>query len=173
MKIALWITLGLAALALAVLVAGALSPANHRAARRLLLDSAPERVYALLADIDAYPTWRPGITSVNRTGDRTYREEGSFGPIVYALEVDEAPRRRVIRIADPELPFGGTWTFELAPTENGGTLLRITEDGVVRNLLFRAFSRFVFGHTKTIDEYLAATAKRLGESARPEPVEGP
>jgi hypothetical protein len=75
------------------------------------------------------------------------------------------PRKLVSRIADPKLPFGGTWTFEITPTAEGSTL-RITENGFVTNPVFRFLSRFVFGHTGTIESYLKSLAKKFGEPPR-------
>jgi hypothetical protein len=67
----------------------------------------------------------------------------------------------VTRIADPHLPFGGTWTYEVAPAVGGGSTLTITENGEVYNLVFRFISRFVMGYTATIDRYLEALRKKL------------
>ncbi len=36
----------------------------------------------------------------------------------------------------------------------GGTRVRVTEDGEVYNPLFRFVSRFIMGHTATMDRYL-------------------
>jgi hypothetical protein len=68
----------------------------------------------------------------------------------------------VTRIADPKLPFGGTWTFEIAPDSDGATL-RITERGYVTNPFFRFMSRFVFSQTSTMETYLKSLAKKFGE----------
>jgi len=65
------------------------------------------------------------------------------------------------RIAERNLPYSGTWTFELQPAAQG-TELNITEDGEVSNPLFRFVSRFIMGHTATIDAYLRALTARLG-----------
>jgi hypothetical protein len=72
------------------------------------------------------------------------------------------PQKLVTRIADPKLPFGGTWAFEIAPTAEGATL-RITERGYVTNPFFRFMSRFVFGQTSTMESYLRSLAKKFGE----------
>jgi hypothetical protein len=68
----------------------------------------------------------------------------------------------VNRIAGSHLPFGGTWTFEVEPVEDGATL-RITENGYVTNPVFRFVSRFVLGYTTEIEKYLRSLAKKLGE----------
>ncbi|PYP70520.1 MAG: hypothetical protein DMD41_14750, partial [Gemmatimonadetes bacterium] len=72
------------------------------------------------------------------------------------------PRRLVRRIADPKLPFGGTWTWEITAAP-GGSTLTITEDGEIYNPIFRFVARFILGYTGTMESYLKALAARLGE----------
>ena len=67
------------------------------------------------------------------------------------------------RIEDTNLPFGGSWTYELAPVGDSETTLRITEDGEVYNPIFRFVSRFVMGHDATIRQYLSAVGTRFTE----------
>ena len=47
----------------------------------------------------------------------------------------------------------------------------MTERGEVKHPLFRVISRFVIGHTRTIDGYLRDLAASFGEDAEPEPAE--
>ena len=68
------------------------------------------------------------------------------------------------RIADPDLPFGGTWTYEITP-DGGGSRLTITEDGEIYNPLFRFMARFVFGYEGTIASYMSSLEKRLAGPA--------
>lgn len=82
------------------------------------------------------------------------------------LESD-APRRLVTQIADPNLPFGGTWTTVITPAD-GESEVRITEGGEVRNPVFRFMSRFVFGLTATMDTYLRDLGKKFGENVQVE-----
>jgi hypothetical protein len=42
-------------------------------------------------------------------------------------------------------------------------MLRITEDGEVYNPVFRFVSRFVMGHTATMDKYLADVGKAIDD----------
>jgi hypothetical protein len=62
------------------------------------------------------------------------------------------------------LPFGGTWTFEVTPIGDGGSVVRITEDGEVYNPVFRFVSRYFMGYTATIDSYLKALGAKFGET---------
>lgn len=150
----------------AVVVIGLLLPKGHTATRSTRLGRSPETVWAALTDIDDYPTWRPGVRRVERLSDedgRTrWREHGRDGKITFEMVESVAPSRLVTRIADPRLPFGGSWTYVVAPT-GGGSVLTVTEDGEVYNPVFRFVSRFVMGHTATMDKYLKALGAKFGE----------
>jgi uncharacterized protein YndB with AHSA1/START domain len=161
----IWLTLGvIAVLILAVMVVGWLLPETHRATRQATLQAPPETVWALITGIDAFPSWRSDVTSVQRLPDRVGRpvwvEEGSNGRLTLAVERSEAPRLLVTRIADPDLAFGGTWTYEISPAP-GGSMLTITEDGVIYNPFFRVMARFVFGHESTLAAYLTAIERQI------------
>jgi len=80
--------------------------------------------------------------------------------ITYEALESSPPRKLVVHIADPNLPFGGSWTYEITPAVSGCSLT-ITEDGEVYNPLFRFVSRFIIGHTATIDAYLKAVQEKL------------
>ena len=81
-----------------------------------------------------------------------------------------APRKLVRRIADEGLPFGGTWTITVE-SDDAGSLVCVVEHGHVKHPLFRVVSRFVLGHTRTIDAYLSALAMSFGESGKPAPAD--
>src|SRR5688500_9027382 len=112
----------LAAVAIAA-VAGWLLPVAHRASREATMPAPPERVWAAITDVGAFPSWRTGVERVERLPDRDGRtawaEHTSEGRITYVTERSEAPRLLVVRIADPDLPFGGTWTHDVAPAPGG------------------------------------------------------
>ena len=154
----------LQSLVVVALLVGWLMPVQHRASRQATFHASPESVWELITKVEAFPSWRSDVKTVQRLPDRDGRmvwvEEGSNGRITFAVERAEAPRLLVTRIADPDLPFGGTWTYEISPTATGSTLT-ITEDGEIYNPLFRVMSRFVFGYESTMAAYLAAAGKRL------------
>jgi hypothetical protein len=87
--------------------------------------------------------------------------------IDYAVDEDVPGQKLVTRILNTDLGYGGKWTYEFIPEGGGGTRVKITEDGEVSNVLFRFMSRYVFGHTATIDTYLTSLAKRFGEDVTP------
>ena len=102
-----------------------------------------------LPDVEGLPAWI---------------EEGRSGKITFAVQRLERPRLLVARIADRDLPFGGTWTYTVTP-DNRGSVVRITEDGEIYNPLFRFMARFVFGYEGTIASYLSDLDKRYTRSA--------
>jgi hypothetical protein len=81
--------------------------------------------------------------------------------------VVEPPRKLVRAIADPELPFSGNWTYELR-ADNGGCLLKVTENGEVSNPIFRLMSR-LSDQSEAVTRFEAALAAKFGEAARIEP----
>jgi len=152
---------------LVVVIVGALLPKGHVAARRARFSAPPDRVFAIISDVGAAAAWREDVTRVEMLplddGKTMFREQGAHDAITYRIEALEPPRRMQVRIADASLPFGGTWTYELAP-HGAGTELTITERGEVYNPVFRFMSRFVFSQHATIDTYLRALGVKLGEA---------
>jgi hypothetical protein len=171
MKIVLWFVVGLAGILLLVTLIGWLLPKDHTAKRSQRYRQRPEAIWAAITDIDAMPQWRQGLKGVKRLADKNglpcWVESTTAGDIALEITESDAPRRMVCKIADPKLPFGGTWTYEIMETDHG-TVLRITENGYVTNPLFRFLSRFVFGHAAAIETYLKSLAKKFGEEARSE-----
>lgn len=148
-----------AALALAALIGWRL-PRAHRASREQVMAATPESIWAAITDVEAFPSWRTDVKTVRRLPDREGRrawvEDGGSGKITFVVERSDPPRLLVTRIADPDLPFGGTWTYEITPAAQGGARLRITEDGEIYNPLFRFMARFIFGYEATMASYFAA-----------------
>jgi uncharacterized protein YndB with AHSA1/START domain len=153
---------GLVIVIITVLVIGTLLPEAHEASGTARLASPPEQVFDVLVDVDRYPEWRSDVTSVEITGKNPLRWRERSGGDTITLEVIEhsPPERLRVRIADPDLPFGGTWTYALA-RDDGGTRVTITEHGEVYNPVFRFVSRFVIGHDATIQTFLTDLRRRL------------
>jgi hypothetical protein len=146
----LFLRLGLiavAALAALVVIVAAIGwslPRDHVASRSATFRARPDVVFPLIASL----------------------EIGKRADVPIAIVDERPPVHLVTRIADPNLPFGGTWTFALAPVD-GGTRLTITERGYVTNPIFRFVSRVVLGHEATMAAYLRELATRLGEAPPP------
>jgi uncharacterized protein YndB with AHSA1/START domain len=169
MKIVLGVFLALAGLLFLIALVGWLLPRDHLATRIGRYHQPPEAIWSAITDVDAMPSWREGLRSVQHLPDRNglpaHLETTSSGKVPMETLEMTAPQKLVTRIADPKLPFGGTWTFEIAPAPEGATL-RITERGYVTNPFFRFMSRFVFRETSTMEIYLKSLAKKFGEEPR-------
>jgi len=137
---------------------GAMLPKGHTASRTARIDMPPDALYARLIDVTRYQSWRPDVKSLERLPDKggmpAWIEESNGMKIPMRFERMERPSLLVGRIDTDDLPFGGTWTYRIAAAGSGASDLTITEDGEVRNPIFRFVSRFVFGHYATIDAYL-------------------
>jgi hypothetical protein len=166
MRWMLWTFLVVVGIVLLVVVIGWLVPRDHVATRIGRYRQSPEAIWTAITDVDAMPLWREGLKSVKKLPDRNglpaHIEVTSMGELPLETVEMTPPRKLVGRIADAKLPFGGTWTFEVAPAPDGATL-RITENGYITNPVFRFMSRFVLGYTGEIDKYLRSLAKKFGE----------
>jgi len=165
-----WILILLGALAgLVALVAiiGAMLPVKHVATLSAEYHKPPDAVWAAITDPSKFAAWRPNMKSAVLTDPadptRGWTETWSHGEVVPISVEEWTPPARLSTRLGPGMPFGGSWTFELAPTATG-TRVRITENGEVYNPIFRFMSRFVFGHTASIRDYLNGLGKAFGET---------
>lgn len=161
---------GLVVLVGLVAAIGAALPRGHVATRSASFRQTPEAVFGAIADFANASRWRRDLQRVelleSPSGLPRFREHGQHGAITMEVTEMTAPRRLVVRIADPGLPFGGRWVYDVEPAAEGARLT-ITEEGEVYNPIFRFMSRFVFGHHKTLEDYLRALGGKFGERVVP------
>ena len=167
MKWFLWIAGSLAAVVVLIAIIGSLLPKKHNASRTARYHQPPEAVWQAITDFAGAAAWRTDVKSVERmpdqNGHQVWREIDKQGQAIPFETAESIPPRRLVRrIADPNLPFGGRWIYELAPAE-GGCTLTITEDGEIYNPIFRFVARFFIGYTGTMENYLKALGKKFGE----------
>jgi uncharacterized membrane protein YgcG len=191
----IWIAyavVGLVGLVAVMALIGLFLPRGHVAARRCVLARPPEAVWAALVDLDAQPRWRRGLKKLERLDERRFRETTRQGAITFELMEDRPRELRIIQIADDKLPFGGRWIYELAPDGDsggggggsdgggddsggggggGGTRLTLTEDGFIKNPVFRLLAATVFSTSTTLEVFLRDLAAHLGVAAVIEPAE--
>jgi Polyketide cyclase / dehydrase and lipid transport len=164
MKLALIIigsTVGLLILlAVTATIVGSRMPPDHTVSRSLQVNRRPAEVYAIVRNFGQAAEWRRDVKRVDVLAADRFREHGSNGAITYQI-VDDVPNQRIVtKIVDVDLGYSGSWEYALQDTGNG-TLVMITERGIVSNPLFRFMSRYIFGHTATIDAYLRSLEARL------------
>ena len=162
----------LVVLVLAIVAVGYMLPKAHVASVSARFATRPDSLWVSLTDVPAFPQWRNDLVRVemlpDEQGRRGWREHGKNDVITYRVVESDAPRRLVTRIADENLPYGGTWTYDLVPADSG-TRLTITENGEVYNPIFRFVARFILGYTSTMEAVLRALGAKHGETVTPEP----
>ena len=165
MKWILIIGLAVVAIVIIVVAIGMMLPTSHVATRTASIPSTCETVFAAITDVEQFPAWRGDVTKVERLPDREGRavwvEEGSSGRMTLAVEHMDRPTLLVTRIADPDLPFGGTWTYNLQPGPETCEVT-IAEKGEIYNPIFRFMARFVFGYEATMASYLESLSAKFG-----------
>src|SRR4030095_15228447 len=153
-----------------MVLVGSRLPKDHTASRSILVHQTPKQVYDVVRDLNNAPSWRSDLKSIEiqnqPDGKIHFRETGSTGTVNYEIAEDVPAQRLVTRILDTDLGYSGKWTYVFTP-ENGGTRLRITEDGEVSNVIFRFMSRYVFGQKATMDVFRKSLAEKFGENAEP------
>jgi uncharacterized protein YndB with AHSA1/START domain len=124
----------LCSLIVVVVLTGYGLPKKHVAARAITLPRQPEEVFALISNFAGGPAWRTGLQRVEmlppRNGHICFREKDKNGAITMEVAESNPPERLVTRIADSNLPFGGSWIFEISPVA-AGSRLNITERGEI------------------------------------------
>ena len=167
-----WLLLGLilvVVLVLIVVAIGMMLPVQHSASRTATFPTTPDRIWRLITDVDGFPSWRTGVKAIERLppqdGKAIWVEDTTSGRITLAVDRSEPSRLLVLRIADRNLPFGGTWTYEVTPTSEG-TRLTISENGEIYNPVFRFMARFIFGYESTMESYLEALQARVASEEK-------
>src|SRR5690242_19239509 len=103
------------------------APATTRQERHVA--AAPERVFALLSDVAAWPDWQDHVRSVEVTGalavGTTFRWRSRGVTITSTVEVLERPR--TIGWSGRAVGTRARHVWHLEPTADGGTLVRTEE----------------------------------------------
>lgn len=162
------VVLAIGALAVIGMIGRSL-PVAHLASRGQRFDAPRDSVWAVIADMAAYASWRRDISEVEMLpsvdGRPAWRERSGGDRVEYEVEEIVAPERLVTRITTKGLPYGGRWRWELTP-DAGGTRVTITEEGEVYNPIFRFLMKYVIGETATIEKVLRDLERRLARAPR-------
>ncbi len=142
---------------------GATMPIDHSVSVTGTVGAPPAKVFGLITNIAAGPTWRPEVQSVevlpkDNTRDAWIEDLGHGVKMKFlattTVPVDPSGHAlRQVKLDDPS--YGGTWTYDLSagPTPDS-TTLKITEDGFIKPPIYRFMMAHVFGPTKNLDDYM-------------------
>lgn len=152
--------LSLIALVLGALVAGAYIyasalPEEVGAERTRTLNAPVERVFALVTDIAAQPTWRTDILDVTLDDDgRGWTERTKHGVVIAFVEAARSPPTRFeITFSSPQ-GFSGRWIGVFASTPEGKTDVTFTEIVRTKNPMGRLMQRLFSPPGAHIELYL-------------------
>ena len=156
-------------------VAGIFIPRDHVAAMSIDLNQDPGTIWSLISDFGNTTKWRTDVSAVRMDapvdGKVRFTESGSQGDVQFEVVSQQAPFRQSVRVVDDDQPFGGVWTWQLERVLDSPapkTRLTITEAGFIKSPIFRTMGKLFFSPTDSIEGYLTALAKALGENALPQ-----
>jgi len=134
----------------------------------LEISAPPERVWAVLTDLDQWPTWNADVKSMqfgkSVAPGSTFRWRAGPGRISSVIERVEPP----LLVAWTGKTFGiraiHFWTLE---PQKGGTLVRTEEsyDGLLARILRRSLQRTLDGALERGLRYLKSEVERKSASA--------
>ena len=159
--------LALCALAVFVMVViGAGLASRHTITRRMSYPAPPERVWSALLSIRQLPVDRSDLRAVDQ-GTATPPPEAievAGTPVRIEIETFHPPRELVVRTAEPDVSYGGTWTFVLEIETAQFTRLTVTEDAEVRGRLLRFAVRLLGQDDVLIEGIFRAVRRKLAET---------
>ena len=166
LKVIIAIVVAIVAIVGVVAFLGSRLPVGHVATRSVVINAPNDVVFHTMTDFMSGPTWREGLKSVvvstdSASGHQRIVEDSKMGKMTMEIEQLLPPTRFVTRIVDEGLPYGGAWAHALEAQGNA-TKVTITEHGEVYNPIFRFISKYLMGHTGTMDAYLTDLGRKFG-----------
>jgi uncharacterized protein YndB with AHSA1/START domain len=166
-RLLLRILLGTVLLLGAVIAIGYALNEKHTATRETALAAPPAAVWKTITDFSNATNFRFQLARVDvlpaQNGQPAWREvERNGDSASYAVTESQPPTKLVVRITGEDQPYGGTWTYELAPA-GAGTRIKITENGEIYHPIYRFVSHLFLNQASTIEEYLRALEAKHGK----------
>jgi Polyketide cyclase / dehydrase and lipid transport len=148
-----------------MLVMGSMLPHAHTASATVELAAPQTRVWQLIEDIHTQPTWRTGLLSVELTapqnGHPCWTEIQKHMHMPLCEDLATPPSTRIVRIADPSLPFGGDWVYQLQPINANSSRLTITENGTTGQAFYRFVGHYIMHEDMSIKQFEADLQKAV------------
>ena len=156
-------TPALACILVVMLVLGSRVPRQHMATAAITLNAPQQGVWDRISNVSAQPGWRSGLKAVDplpmQDSHPCWLEHNSMGKMPMCEVLSAPTATRIVRIADPSLPFGGTWTYTLSPDGPATTRLNITENGTTGPPLWRFIEHYLYHEDTQMKQYEADLAK--------------
>lgn len=140
-----------------LLLIGWLLPATREGRAERVIAAPPDRVLAVIADVEAQPEWRE-VGSVTRTAEG-WEEVMARGERI-AFVAEEMTEARIRLRFSSDAGYTGEWQADLEPVA-GGTRIAVVERATVPSPLGRIISRLMFDPGAFATTYLAALKARV------------
>lgn len=160
------VALGSALSLFGVYAYGTSKPDEHHATVSATFSASADDVWALLADFEERPRWRPRVTRIARLpdegGKEIWRELDAGDDRFDFVVVEDQRPRLVLAVARPEdLGMTATWEFTVEP--NGqGSVVTVAERADIDNPFFRGWWWLTTGPWAGIEPDLRALGATLG-----------
>lgn len=168
-----WLLMGVAIVLGAVLVLAGIGYSiqnAHVAQVQADYKAGPPEVFDRLVDLEHWPEWHPGVSSMTRIEDAdgmsAWRMKGHAGSATLVLLSSQPPERFVAR-ADGGM-FVGRWTVTVK-AHAGGSRVTVTEEARIDNLVVRGLTVFR-SNTASIEQMLRGLGTQFGEAVEPQPL---
>jgi len=133
-------------------------PEEHTTVVAQTIAAPPAKVWALMTNVDAQPTWRRGLKSVDELppdmGRQRWLEHYPGSQMMFVLDESEPMTTRTVRLEPQGAPFDGSWFYSVMAMDNGGTTVTITEHGHTFSPIYRFVSHYILGDTFNQKRYL-------------------
>ncbi len=144
-------------------------PESYEVERSAVYDQPIASVWQAITDYEKLPGWSEHIEKVERQEDqegqpvwRFYSRDGHYMDI--AIVKAEEPAVFVSRIVETDMPFGGSWSFQLLKKDEETTQVSLKEEGIVPSPFWRLVLNFVMGQDMMVTQYLTELGKKFGET---------
>ena len=158
MRVVIWIGVALLVLAGAMMAVGWALPATREGRAEVLIDAAPARIVAVIADVKAQAAWRQGISAVEQTAEG-WVEVTARGERISFVAEEMGEARIRLRFAS-DAGYSGSWEAVLSP-DGEGTRIAVVERAEVPSPLGRILARLFFDPEAFATTYLAALKARV------------
>lgn len=138
---------------------------DHRLSRAGRFTATRQAAWEAVDRIDADTSWRTDLGARERQpdvrGHRVWRETWPDGESVSFETVERLGDRKLVRcVVDQDGPFGGCWTFEVAP-RGEDSVVTVSEQLTVHDALY-ARTHTVADRRARLDGLLDALGRELG-----------
>lgn len=133
-------------------------PVEHTVVAAQTIAAPPAKVWGLLVNVDAQPTWRHGLKSLEelpeQNGHQRWTEHYSGAQMTFQLIESDPMKSRVVQLEPQGASMDGEWIYQLLPMDDGRTSVTITEHGNLYSPLYRFLMHYILGDTFNQKRYL-------------------